>query len=270
MSDINEYLIERGRCCACDTALKGSGHVNMVMLSKKAPWKFPRWGNLLSKGGEIGYALGVVCDDCVNEETGQINQPIKYAIEVQGGEPLKWAVSEGFENIEENHDSGVRTTRFILYHDVDDLKDGQPEFDNDPEEVALQLHKEFNKEHDLTSLIAMQGLDAEKINAIGLRQSAYYLMLISHTYVKGIQDPNDPQHYDLINQIEIAAEGKKPTIIIYTETVTPEDKEIVELFTKNLDVRATITHTFTEGAIDEELTKKIGDLLKSLKEEKND
>lgn len=117
MSDINEYLIAEGHCCACDNPLKESGHVNMIMLTKKAPWKYPRWGNLLAEeGGEIGYALSVVCDDCVNEETGQIKTPIKYAVEVQGGEQVEGS----------KFTDGLRTKRFILYHDVNDLEDGEP------------------------------------------------------------------------------------------------------------------------------------------------
>ena len=116
MSDINEYLIENGKCCVCDNPLKDSGHVNMVMLSKKAVWKYPIWGNLLAKEETaMGYALSMVCDDCVNEETGQIKNPVKYAVEVQGGE-------DG-------------TLRAIFYHDAHELEDGEPDLSNSMEVV---------------------------------------------------------------------------------------------------------------------------------------
>ena len=105
----------------------------MVMLTKKAVWKYPIWGNLLAKEEtSMGYALGIVCDDCVNDETGQIKTPIKYAVEVQGGEPVEWAVSDGHTK---GMVSPVKTTRFILYHDVNDLEDGEPDLSNNLEVV---------------------------------------------------------------------------------------------------------------------------------------
>jgi hypothetical protein len=255
---INAFLIEKGKCCACDTPLKDSGHVNMVMLSKKAPWKYPIWGNILVEGS-LGHALGVVCDECVNEETGQIKHPIKYAIEIQGGEPVA---------------EGILTEKFIIYHDAHDLEDGEPEIPKGAaESMALQMKADMERNKVLNAVTAIMPDDPiavayrgamEDANAKMLRQSAYYLMLINQSYVRGLKDPQDPQHHDFITQLEIAYEMQKPTVIIYDETITDEQRLYVEEVTANLDVRATMTHDFSVQS--EDLQEKVRKLLVSFED----
>lgn len=273
MSDINEYLIAEGKCCACDAPLKDSGNVNMVMLSKKAVWKYPIWGNLLAeKGTSMGYALGIVCDNCVNEETGQILTPIKYAVEVQGGEPVEWAVSDGHT---ENALTGIKTTRFILYHDANDLEDGEPNMAGAAESMALQMKADMERDKILNAVwgaspndpiaVAQRGTGAvEHANETMLRQSVYYLMLINQSYINGLRDPRDIRHHDLIRQLEVTREMKKPTVIIFDETITDEDRLYIEQMTANLDVRATMTHDFTVESAD--LQERVRKLLKSFED----
>lgn len=264
MSDINEYLIENGKCCACDAPLKDSGHVNMVMLTKKAPWKYPIWGNLLAeKETAMGYALGMVCDECVDDEKGKIKKPIKYAVEVQGGEPVEGSLLS----------DKIFTKRFILYHDAHALEDGEPTMKVD---IAEKMAADLERDEMFTATkmvfpddVGAMRLDAEFINEKMLSQSAYYFMLINKSYVNALKDPTNSQHHDLLRQLEVAAKMKKPTVIVYDETVTQEDREYLGHMMGNLDVRAVMTHNFREGYEDQDLSDKVGELLKTLRRKRN-
>ena len=238
-SDTNEYLIEHGKCCACGAPLKDSDNVNMVMLSKKAKWKNPVWGNLLAYREDAGYALGVVCDNCVNEETGQILHPVKHAVEVQGG-------------------PGIKTPRNIFYHKVEDLEDGEPsDLEGNAGRLAGQIKQDLEKDNE--DIIMLTRRDAEEINERLLRQSECYLMLINQSFVDGLKNPMDEQHHDIMRQIEVAVDTKKITVIIYDKEVTPEDIKYVEQITANLDVKATMTHDFNLSS--EELSKTVGEII---------
>lgn len=241
--EISEYILQNGKCCACEGILKGS-HLNIVILSKIATWEYPAWENIFDKNRTaLKYACAIVCDNCVNEQTGEILTPIKYAMDVGG------------------------TPRRIVYYKVEDLEDGEPDLELDPAEAtALGVFTHLENIEDLRTAVALR--DAEEINEVMLKQSAYYLMLISNSYINAIQDPTDPQHFDFIRQIEVAQSGKKPTVVIYDETVSEEDKEKAAYFLRNLDVRKVMTHDFTKE--DDELAKKVGEILKEFEAEEKD
>lgn len=267
--EIHEYLIEEGKCCACDAELKlGTKFVNMVMLSKKAPWKYPIWGNILAeKETSMGYAIAVACDACVDEETGQIKNPIKYAIEVQGGEQVEGSPPS----------DKLFTKRFIMYHKVEDLEDGKPTLKSPIKDLAHQLKADLERDNLLKVFqtilpddpIAVSYRGAmEETNEEMLRQSAFYVMLINQTYINGLKDPEDAQHHDLIRQLMVVRETCKPTVMIFDETITDEDRDYIDGFIEGLglDIRETITHDFSVKS--PEFQEKITKLLQSLGEEK--
>lgn len=238
--EISEYILQNGKCCACEGTLQGS-HLNMVTIPKIATWEYPVWGNVLDKNGmALKYACAIVCDNCVNEQTGQITAPIRFAMDVGG------------------------TPRRIVYYTVEDLEDGEPDLELDPvEATALDIFTHLENIENLRTAVAIR--DAEEINEVLLKQSTYYLMLINNSYINAIQDPTDPQHFDLIRQLEVAQSGKKPTVVIYDETVSEEDKEKAAYFLRNLDVRKVMTHDFMKE--DDELAKKVGEIVKEFKAE---
>jgi len=258
--DIQEYVIQNGKCCACEAPLKDSAHVNMVMISKKAMWKYPIWGNILAKEDTaMGYACGIVCDNCVDNKTGQIKKPIKYAIEVQGGDKVA---------------PNFHTARVILYHDVNDLEDGEPEIPRESAEaMALQMKADLERDQLLNAItgilpddpvaVAYRGA-MEEANENMLRQSANYLMLINQTYVNSLRNPDAAQHHDAFNQLAIAAERQMPTIMIFDETITPEDREYVKQMTAKLNVKAEMTHDFRVQSA--ELHEKVRQLLVSFED----
>jgi len=70
---IEDFIRKRVRCCACGQPLS-KGYINCVALPKKASWKFPAWGNVIS-GVDHG-ALAIVCDRCIEE-----GRKPRYAVE---------------------------------------------------------------------------------------------------------------------------------------------------------------------------------------------
>jgi len=195
----SEYLLKKGLCCACNSPLKDSKHINLVQLNRVATWKTPIWGNILSESQELKYALAVVCDNCVSPE--KMNE-IKFAIEIE---------------------MSGNTPSNIYYHAVENLEKGSPTFS---EEVKMQLEADAQRDKLLNIMyatipgltvatairypptipgdeiaLATRGLEtAEEINAKALRQSGHYVMLVSKGYIKGLKNPKDRQHHDLINQ----------------------------------------------------------------------
>lgn len=79
---------ERVNCCACGGSLLESPHVNLVLLKKRATWKHPTGGNVLTGYGP--QATAVICDRCVEQE-GAI---IKLAVEFAGEEVRYHPVAE--------------------------------------------------------------------------------------------------------------------------------------------------------------------------------
>ena len=113
MSDWSEYVLKNARCCACETPLKESKNLNLVMINKFAHWEFPVWGNILAKDPlkRTGRATAICCDNCVNKRTGQAINPIKFAIEV----------------------TKLDDTYIINYHDATKLRDAEPITEEDLE-----------------------------------------------------------------------------------------------------------------------------------------
>lgn len=103
-----KVLLEKGKCCICEDSLKNSKHINLANMDKYAEWKFPSWGNILAKDPEKqgGRAVAILCDNCVNAETGRVKGEAKYAIEVITYDT-----------------TGPGKVFEIKYHKVEDLKD---------------------------------------------------------------------------------------------------------------------------------------------------
>lgn len=68
------------KCCACEGSLESSNHINWVQIDKKATWKFPTWGNLLTD--HDGMAVAYICDDCASGKKPE--QGLKFAVEFEG------------------------------------------------------------------------------------------------------------------------------------------------------------------------------------------
>ena len=53
-------------CCACNERIGTNGTlINVIVLDKKAGWKYPVAGNVIT--GEYGRAIAIICDKCVRE-----------------------------------------------------------------------------------------------------------------------------------------------------------------------------------------------------------
>lgn len=73
--DIEDWIRENVKCCACGAKLTTSKYINGICLDKKATWKNNTWGNVLVEGSS-GRAIAFVCDECVKKKVLP-----KYAVE---------------------------------------------------------------------------------------------------------------------------------------------------------------------------------------------
>jgi hypothetical protein len=77
----------RARCCACGGPMRRSPHMNLVCLERKAEWKYPQAGNVLT--GEGGQAVAIVCDRCLDDKATIVN-----AVEFRDGQILYHQVEQ--------------------------------------------------------------------------------------------------------------------------------------------------------------------------------
>jgi len=247
-SEFSEYLLENGQCCICDDPLSDSEHLNLIQLDKVATWKYPVWGNILSEDKEINHAIAVVCDYCISPE-GQIIGEIKFAIEV---------------------DMAEDKTQTIYYHDVRKLQSGSPTFSED---VKMSLEADAMRDEILNAVygvtpkdevkLAVRGIEtAKEINEKMLRQSHYYIMLVSQGYIRGLKNSEDPQHQDFMNQLSITREEGKPAIIIQDIQVTDEEIAYLKEIMKGIEIVGWIIDDMKK--MSEETTEKVRKILKSL------
>lgn len=62
------------KCCACGKIIGDhGGHINGVMLNRRAQWKYPVAGNIIT--GEKGKAVAIICDECFDKQ-----KPVKHAV----------------------------------------------------------------------------------------------------------------------------------------------------------------------------------------------
>jgi hypothetical protein len=257
LPDAFKKVMAEGKCCICESPLKGS-HPNLVNIDKVATWKFPVWGNILLQE-KWQRALGMVCDNCVNVETGTIIGSVKLAIEI----------------------GSVDGEDYFRYHDITELEDVEPitseRISRHQMRQALQQEADSQREilWDMFSAvmpgapsrgrIAYRGPLAEEINAELLRNSHYYLALINRGFIMGIRDPHDSQHNDFLTQFEIARALKKPTIVIFDIAVPMSDREwLKEVHMKGINVVDWVEADFTKR--DDSLKKKLEVALKKLPE----
>jgi len=67
-----EFIQAHVRCGACGGKI---GRVNLCALNRRATWKYPVSGNVIS--GDEGRAVAVLCDACIDSRRG-----IREAIEI--------------------------------------------------------------------------------------------------------------------------------------------------------------------------------------------
>jgi len=89
----DDWIRKNVRCCACGGSLEDSKHINLVALDKVASWKFPTWGNVLTKQPLI-HAVAIVCDKCIDKGV----QP-KFAVEWNDNGNVKYHKIEELPNI---------------------------------------------------------------------------------------------------------------------------------------------------------------------------
>lgn len=85
MHDVMNLFLTQGKCGNCTAAMSESEHLNMVQVKRKAQWRFPVWGNLLT--GEDTMALALMCDKCLEE-----HKPVMFCIEVRNNTILYHAI----------------------------------------------------------------------------------------------------------------------------------------------------------------------------------
>jgi hypothetical protein len=86
-----EEIREKGKCCITEKPLRDCKHFNIVQIDKKAKWKYPVWGDLIS--GIDNMAIAIVHDDCLEPE-GNIIGEIRYAIEATDTKIIYHPISE--------------------------------------------------------------------------------------------------------------------------------------------------------------------------------
>ena len=247
-------VLAEGKCCICEGTLATS-HLNIVQVDKVAKWKFPIWGNILIKDSMF-RAMAIACDDCVDSEKGSIKQPLKFALELQE-----------IDGITHHY-----------YHDVTKLEDAPPITQKMVEQAeydqAIQIESDMERDiiwdaitavmpNEQQGAIAIRGPEtAEEINRELIKQARYYVMLISRRYIKGLQDPYDPQHHNLLTQIETAKTQKKKFIVV--RDIQVSDASITWLkaiHLKGANIVEWLDVNFRKGP---ETTRNIQDALKRL------
>lgn len=73
-------LFRKAKCCACESAMKDSEHVNMVALNHQANWEYPIMGNF--ETNTYQQACAVLCDTCIESTF----EHVKFALELRGEE----------------------------------------------------------------------------------------------------------------------------------------------------------------------------------------
>ena len=78
-------LFRKARCRACGGKI--GRVINLFMLDRKATWKYPTAGNVLT--GESGRAMAILCDQCL--DTGAV---IREALEFKDSKPVYHPVGD--------------------------------------------------------------------------------------------------------------------------------------------------------------------------------
>lgn len=91
MSEFEEVIRKRVKCCACEGSM-AKGHINFIGLDRKATWKYPMWSNVLSSN-RTPRASAIICDKCVKE-----HKLPKYAVDIDG-EIVRYHKVKGLEKL---------------------------------------------------------------------------------------------------------------------------------------------------------------------------
>jgi len=211
--DALKKIIDEGHCCICGGPLKGS-YANLVTVLKKAPWSFPIWSNIFTP--EMGNrAMAIVCDNCVNEETGISLANPTEVIEIQ-----------------------VNDDYIFIYHDINTLEDAEPITEGMVESGQQRIQDEADDYEINDAIMEMLPVEISNVdvNLESLKHSDLYLIVISKTYLDAIEDPNHPQHIDLISQLILARSTQKKTLILYDSRVEDRIEFFKEFYLHNINI----------------------------------
>jgi len=64
--DSEEWIRDKVECCCCGESMRNSKHLNFVQTGKRATWKYPATGNILTKQPCV-EAMAILCDDCIDK-----------------------------------------------------------------------------------------------------------------------------------------------------------------------------------------------------------
>lgn len=97
--------------------------------------------------------------------------------------------------------------------------------------------------------------------AIGpLRDSAYFLVIASESYVKSLEDPTDSEHMVILSQVLAARADHKPIIIFWMKGISGLSKTKLREVFKDMNVLG--EHQASEDMPTEKDVKTVVELLK--------
>jgi hypothetical protein len=79
-----DLIKKKGKCCVTGKPMSTSEHINMVQLHFRAWWKYPVWGNILTKV-PAAMALAFVHDEAIGGNRVLIDK-VKYGVEFSDGD----------------------------------------------------------------------------------------------------------------------------------------------------------------------------------------
>ncbi len=69
-----------------------------------------------------------------------------------------------------------------------------------------------------------------------LRESDYFVLIGSESYVKSLEDPSDPEHVKLLSQIMAAKDANKPVIVLWIKEIQEFSKAKLRTILKGMNV----------------------------------
>lgn len=85
-----------------------------------------------------------------------------------------------------------------------------------------------------------------------LRDSAYFMIIASNTYVRSLGDPHDSEHLMLLSQVLAAKADNKPVIVMWIKSISDLNKTKLREVLKDMNVLGEI-EAKGEGPVDAEI-----------------
>ncbi|KKL97722.1 hypothetical protein LCGC14_1831630 [marine sediment metagenome] len=69
-----------------------------------------------------------------------------------------------------------------------------------------------------------------------LRESDYFVLIGSESYVKSLEDPSDSEHIMILSQVLAAKDANKPVIVLWIKDISELSKEKLRNILKGMNV----------------------------------